>query len=219
MYRREISAVMAESSGLIFFLALEVSFLFLSLIDKRSVVWQPGFGVVQLVDCHGEKYENDHDDYNVIMVKAVADRLAEAFAELMHQRIRKDHWGYDPNETLSNEELIKETYNGIRPAPGYPACPDHTEKEVLFELINATSETGIKLTDDLGFARVYFTVIGDQIDKQNIMAGLQSASSYIKRELSRRLRIRRIPDLKFEFDESLQEGYRVDELLRKSKGE
>jgi ribosome-binding factor A len=79
--------------------------------------------------------------------------------------------------------------------------------------------TGIKLTDDLGFARVYFTVIGDQIDKQNIMEGLQSASSYIKRELSRRIRIRRIPDLKFEFDEVLQEGYRVDELLRKTKSE
>jgi ribosome-binding factor A len=79
--------------------------------------------------------------------------------------------------------------------------------------------TGIKLTDDLGFARVYFTVIGDQIDKQNIMEGLQSASSYIKRELSKRLRIRRIPDLKFEFDEALQEGYRVDELLRKTKDE
>jgi ribosome-binding factor A len=79
--------------------------------------------------------------------------------------------------------------------------------------------TGIKLTDDLGFARIYFTVIGDQIDKRDIIEGLQSASSYIKRELSRRLRIRRIPDLKFEFDEVLQEGYRVDELLRKTKGE
>jgi ribosome-binding factor A len=79
--------------------------------------------------------------------------------------------------------------------------------------------TGIKLTEDLGFARIYFTIIGDQIDKQNIIEGLQSASSYIKRELSRRLRIRKIPDLKFEFDEILQEGYRVDELLRKTKGE
>jgi ribosome-binding factor A len=79
--------------------------------------------------------------------------------------------------------------------------------------------TGIKLTDDLGFARVYFTVIGDEIDKEKIMEGLQSATSYIKRELSRRLRVRRIPDLKFEFDEILQEGYRVDELLRKTKGE
>jgi ribosome-binding factor A len=79
--------------------------------------------------------------------------------------------------------------------------------------------TGIKLTDDLGFARIYFTVIGDQIDKRDIIEGLQSASSYIKRELSRRLRIRRIPDLKFEFDEALQEGYRVDELLRKTKDE
>lgn len=79
--------------------------------------------------------------------------------------------------------------------------------------------TGIKLTEDLGFARVYFTIIGDKVDKQNIIEGLQSASSFIKRELSRRLRIRRIPDLKFEFDEILQEGYRVDELLRKTKGE
>lgn len=79
--------------------------------------------------------------------------------------------------------------------------------------------TGIKLTEDLGFARVYFTIIGDQIDKQNVIEGLQSASSYIKRELSRRVRIRKIPDLKFEFDEILQEGYRVDELLRKTKGE
>jgi ribosome-binding factor A len=79
--------------------------------------------------------------------------------------------------------------------------------------------TGIKLTDDLGYARVYFTAIGDEFDREKIMEGLQSASSYIKRELSRRLRVRRIPDLRFEFDEVLQEGYRVDELLRKTKGE
>lgn len=85
--------------------------------------------------------------------------------------------------------------------------------------IEAVVLTGIKLTDDLGFARVYFTVIGDEIDRGKILEGLQSASSYIRRELSRRLRLRRIPDLKFEFDEVLQEGYRVDELLRKTRGE
>lgn len=79
--------------------------------------------------------------------------------------------------------------------------------------------TGIKVTDDLGFARVYFTVIGNDIDKVKIAEGLQSASGYIRRELSRRFRIKRIPNLQFEFDEALQEGYRVDELLRKSKGE
>ncbi|MBI4228295.1 MAG: 30S ribosome-binding factor RbfA [Deltaproteobacteria bacterium] len=85
--------------------------------------------------------------------------------------------------------------------------------------INSVIPTGIKLTDDLGFARVYFTVIDKDIDKVKIMEGLQSASGYIRRELSRRFRIKRIPDLKFEFDETLQEGYRVDELLRKNKRE
>lgn len=79
--------------------------------------------------------------------------------------------------------------------------------------------TGIKLTDDLGFARVYFTVIGEGFDREKVADGLQSASTYIKRELSRRLRIRKIPEVRFEFDESLQEGYRIDELLRKTKGE
>lgn len=85
--------------------------------------------------------------------------------------------------------------------------------------IEAVVVTGIKLTDDLGFARVYFTVMGDETDREKIMEGLQSASSYIKRELSRKLRLRRVPELKFEFDEALQEGYRVDELLRKTRGE
>jgi ribosome-binding factor A len=85
--------------------------------------------------------------------------------------------------------------------------------------IEAVVLTGIKLTDDLGFARVYFTVIGHEVDRKKSMEGLESASSYIKRELSKRLRLRRIPDLKFEFDEILQEGYRVDELLRKTRGE
>ena len=95
------------------------------------------------------RFEADHDDYNSIMVKALADRFAEAFAELMHEKVRKEIWGYANQEQLSNEELIKESYRGIRPAPGYPACPDHTEKTGLFELLNATELTGVSLTDSL----------------------------------------------------------------------
>jgi 5-methyltetrahydrofolate--homocysteine methyltransferase len=86
------------------------------------------------------------DDYSEIMAKALADRLAEAFAECLHQKVRKELWGYEKNETLSNEELIAEKYTGIRPAPGYPACPDHTEKKLLFELLDA-NKTGIVLTE------------------------------------------------------------------------
>ena len=81
------------------------------------------------------------------MVKALADRLAESFAEHMHIRVRKEFWGYQPEEALSNEELIKERYVGIRPAPGYPACPDHTEKATLFSVLDATNNTGIALTE------------------------------------------------------------------------
>ena len=93
-----------------------------------------------------EKFDKEHDDYNSIMIKAVADRLAEAFAELMHEKVRKELWGYASDETLDNESLIREKYQGIRPAPGYPACPDHTEKPVLFDLLNVTEHTGIELT-------------------------------------------------------------------------
>lgn len=93
-----------------------------------------------------EKFDKDHDDYNSIMIKAVADRLAEAFAELMHAKVRKEIWGYASDETLDNESLIREKYQGIRPAPGYPACPDHTEKPVLFDLLDVTEHTGIELT-------------------------------------------------------------------------
>ena len=92
------------------------------------------------------QYDVDHDDYNSIMVKAIADRLAEAFAEMLHQKARVD-WGFGADEGLSNEELIKEKYRGIRPAAGYPACPDHTEKATLWELLDAESKTGIKLTE------------------------------------------------------------------------
>ncbi|MCF2486957.1 methionine synthase [Dyadobacter sp. CY347] len=101
-----------------------------------------GIGIEALLD----KFEKDHDDYNSIMVKALADRLVEALAELMHERVRKEIWGYAKNETFSNEDLIKESYMGIRPAPGYPACPDHTEKRMLFDLLDA-EQLGITLTE------------------------------------------------------------------------
>ncbi len=102
-----------------------------------------GIGIERLI----KAYEDDHDDYNVIMIKAVADRLAEAFAELMHEKVRKELWGYAADEQLTNPQLIKEEYQGIRPAPGYPACPDHTEKRTLFDLLQVEKRTGIKLTD------------------------------------------------------------------------
>ncbi|MDW3191692.1 MAG: methionine synthase [Cytophagales bacterium] len=102
-----------------------------------------GIGIEKLI----EQFEADHDDYNSILVKAVADRLAEAFAELMHAKVRKELWGYAPDESFSNEELIKENYQGIRPAPGYPACPDHTEKQTLFDLLQVKEHTGISLTE------------------------------------------------------------------------
>jgi 5-methyltetrahydrofolate--homocysteine methyltransferase len=90
-------------------------------------------------------FQREHDDYNAIMVKALADRLAEAFAELLHERARRE-WGYEPKEGFSSEELIAEKYRGIRPAFGYPACPDHTEKAILWELLGA-DEVGISLTE------------------------------------------------------------------------
>lgn len=102
-----------------------------------------GIGAEELA----KQYQDNGDDYNSIMVKALADRLAEAFAEHMHQRVRKEFWGYDRDENLDNDELIKEQYKGIRPAPGYPACPDHTEKATLFKLLDAEKNTGITLTE------------------------------------------------------------------------
>jgi len=101
------------------------------------------------IDEHVARFEADHDDYNSIMLKALADRLAEAFAELMHEKVRKELWGYGSTEKLSKEDLIKESYKGIRPAPGYPACPDHTEKWTLFKLLDAEKNTEIKLTESL----------------------------------------------------------------------
>jgi 5-methyltetrahydrofolate--homocysteine methyltransferase len=102
-----------------------------------------GIGIEPLI----EAYEKDHDDYNSIMIKAIADRLAEAFAEKMHELVRKEYWGFAKEEQLTDEEIIREKYNSIRPAPGYPACPDHTEKRKLFDVLNAEANTGITLTE------------------------------------------------------------------------
>jgi 5-methyltetrahydrofolate--homocysteine methyltransferase len=103
-----------------------------------------GIGIEPLV----EAYEKDHDDYNSIMIKAIADRLAEAFAEKMHELVRKEYWGFAPNEQLTDDEIIREKYNSIRPAPGYPACPDHTEKRKLFDILQAETNAGIVLTEN-----------------------------------------------------------------------
>jgi 5-methyltetrahydrofolate--homocysteine methyltransferase len=102
-----------------------------------------GFGIDPLV----AKYEADHDDYNSIMIKAVADRLAEATAEYLHEKVRKEFWGYAQNEALTNEQLIKEKYQGIRPAPGYPACPDHTEKAKLWTLLGVKERIDMEITE------------------------------------------------------------------------
>ena len=96
-----------------------------------------------------KKYEKDHDDYNAIMVKALADRLAEAFAERLHEKVRKEYWGYVPTEALSREDLVREKYQGIRPAPGYAACPDHLEKKTLFRLLDIEKNIGVTLTHSM----------------------------------------------------------------------
>lgn len=93
------------------------------------------------------EFKAAHDDYSGIMLQALADRLAESFAERLHERVRKEFWGYAPDEDLDNKALIDEAYRGIRPAPGYPACPDHSEKPALFELLDATTNAGITLTE------------------------------------------------------------------------
>ena len=91
----------------------------------------------------------DNDDYGSIMAAALADRLAEAFAELLHERVRRELWGYAPDEALDNDALIAERYQGIRPAPGYPSCPDHTEKRTIFDLLDAERAAGIQLTESM----------------------------------------------------------------------
>ena len=104
-----------------------------------------GFGTAELA----AEYEKNHDDYNAILIKALADRLAEAFAEYLHKEIRIKHWGYASDEQLGNEELIKESYKGIRPAPGYPACPDHLEKLTIWEVLGVKEKIGVELTESL----------------------------------------------------------------------
>ncbi len=104
-----------------------------------------GFGTAELA----AQFEAEHDDYNSIMIKALADRLAEAFAEYLHKEVRTKHWGYAKNEDLSNDELIKESYKGIRPAPGYPACPDHLEKTSIWNILKVEENIGVKLTESL----------------------------------------------------------------------
>jgi 5-methyltetrahydrofolate--homocysteine methyltransferase len=148
-------------------------------------------------------YEAKHDDYNAILLKALADRLAEAFAELMHMRVRREFWGYAPDEALDVEALIDEKYRGIRPAPGYPACPDHTEKGPLFDLLGAAERAGITLTESFamlptaavsGFyfshpASQYFAVA--RIDRDQVEdyarrkgIGLQEAERWLAPNLS-----------------------------------
>lgn len=118
--------------------------------ESGKADWIGGFAVTtgHGVDELSKAYEAAGDDYNAIMVQALTDRLAEAFAERIHERVRKEFWGYVPEEALDNEALIAEKYQGIRPAPGYPACPDHTEKATLFRLLDATENTGLALTEN-----------------------------------------------------------------------
>ncbi|WP_394129064.1 methionine synthase [Shewanella maritima] len=118
--------------------------------DSGVADYMGGFAVTagHGIDEHIERFEAAHDDYNAIMLKCLADRLAEAFAERMHERVRKEFWGYDAEESLDNEALIREKYKGIRPAPGYPACPDHTEKGLLWDLLKPDETIGLNITEN-----------------------------------------------------------------------
>jgi len=117
--------------------------------DSGVADYMGGFAVTagHGIDEHVARFEADHDDYSAIMLKCLADRLAEAFAERMHERVRKEFWGYAADETLDNEALIREKYKGIRPAPGYPACPDHTEKGLLWDLLKPDETIGLNITE------------------------------------------------------------------------
>ena len=110
--------------------------------------WIGGFAVgIHGIDAHIERFRSGHDDYNDILLKALADRLAEAFAERLHAHVRTELWGYAAGEQLTNEALIREQYRGIRPAPGYPACPEHSIKRTLFDLLGAEAAVGLELTE------------------------------------------------------------------------
>ena len=110
-----------------------------------EALWSPPASVSRQ---KSRQFEAEQDDYHSIMLKALSDRLAEAFAERLHERVRREFWAYASDEELTNQELIGEKYQGIRPAPGYPACPDHSEKSKLFELLNAEQEIGVWLTEN-----------------------------------------------------------------------
>jgi 5-methyltetrahydrofolate--homocysteine methyltransferase len=122
---------------------------FIAPVDSGVEDWLGAFVVTTGVglDERVAAFKAAQDDYSAIMVTALADRLAEAFAEAMHEKVRRELWGYAPDEHLDNQELIKERYQGIRPAPGYPACPDHTEKRTLFDLLEAEARVGVHLTE------------------------------------------------------------------------
>jgi 5-methyltetrahydrofolate--homocysteine methyltransferase len=117
--------------------------------DSGKQDWIGAFAVTAGIgiEAHVQRFEAAHDDYNAILLKALADRLAEALAERLHQRVRTEFWGYDAAESLDNEALIAEKYRGIRPAPGYPACPEHSEKGTLFQLLDAPGNAGMTLTE------------------------------------------------------------------------
>ena len=120
---------------------------FIAPVDKKQDYMGAFCVAIFGVDELANKYKEDHDDYNAILAQAIADRFAEAFAEYLHQQVRMKHWGYAKDENLKNEELIKEVYKGIRPAPGYPACPDHLEKDTIWELLDVEKIIGVKLTE------------------------------------------------------------------------
>jgi 5-methyltetrahydrofolate--homocysteine methyltransferase len=154
------------------------------------------------IDKHIKAFEADHDDYSAIMLKVLADRLAEAFAEKLHADVRKEIWGYAPDEQMEIKEILREKYRGIRPAPGYPACPEHSEKETIFELLDVKAKTGISLTENYAMAPAasvcgyyfahpdaqYFNVGGllpDQLDDYAKRKNLSIES--VKRLLNRNL--------------------------------
>ncbi|ULQ55264.1 methionine synthase [Flavihumibacter rivuli] len=154
---------------------------------------------IQGIEPHIKAYEAKHDDYNKIMLQALADRLVEALAEYLHERVRKEFWGYAASEQLSHEELIKEKYVGIRPAPGYPACPDHTEKYKLFNLLGGEAATGIKLTESLAmypaasvcgwyFAHPDSQYFGVGKIKEDQLEDYTNRKGYTKEEMGRWLR-------------------------------
>ena len=138
--------------------------------DSGRQDWVGAFAVTAGlgIEPHLARFEAEHDDYNAILLKSLADRLAEALAEALHQRVRSQLWGYAPDESLDNEALVREQYRGIRPAPGYPACPEHSEKTTIFALLEAEKHTGMKLTESFAItpaaavSGLYFSHPGSQ---------------------------------------------------------